>query len=197
MSIATAIPSYLPAITTAFTEGSSDLLERLSENLFGATFHGGVGSALVVASQEVIAESIAQVTGSFAVASCDGSIELILPDPTSILRQDNQKETGGDTGEQKLGIEPKSHSFESVEHLIENAGKLERTKHGKQGWIKGDPIEIFKNLADKHGAQIQMNERGVLNFKFDNTSVHLTGSRNDIPTLRIKSQGVLFKIRIM
>ncbi len=199
-NLATSIPHYLPAVTAAFTEGTSELLSALSETLSGASFNGGAGAAQVIASQEVVAESIAQVAGGFAVAvAADDAAALSLPYPTAVLRQDNEKNTGGgDKSVTQVSAEPISHNFENVEHLIENAGKLEKKKHGvRQGWIKGDPEMVFKNLAEKHGAQIRLNDKGVPNFKFDSTSVHLTGSKAGMPTLRIKSQGNLFKIRII
>jgi len=136
--------------------------------------------------------------------AADGSAALSLPDPTSVLRQDNQKDSGGGDksamrAEPKKTVdEPTSHSFESVEQLIENAGKLERLKKAvRQGWIKGDSKIIFKNLAEKYGVEIEQNAQGIQNFKLNDLTVHLTGSGDGIPTLRIKYLGHLFKIRII
>ena len=159
-NLATAIPSYLPAITTAFTEGSSDLFERLSENLFGATFHGGAGSAQVIASQEVIAESIAQVASGFAVAAAaDGSAALSLPDPFSILRQDNQKETGGGAPDAV-----KSQPTKTVDDLIDEAVPG-RPTHGptRQYELKGDyekAVRDFKSLNPQRVKDISLLKDG-------------------------------------
>ncbi|MEM7174084.1 MAG: hypothetical protein AAF380_02390, partial [Bacteroidota bacterium] len=87
--------------------------------------------------------------------------------------------------------------YKNVDHLIESAGKLERKFGGEmQGLIKGNANHIFHNLAQKHGAIIQVSEKGVPFFKYGDTWVHLTSSSQKIPTIRINKAKKIFKIRV-
>lgn len=91
-----------------------------------------------------------------------------------------------------------SKGFASIDELIESAGKLTRLRKGgtRQGFIKGNPETIFRNLAMKHGVEITADATGVPFFKFEESLVHLTNSKTGIPTLRININGKLYKIRI-
>ena len=88
--------------------------------------------------------------------------------------------------------------FNSVESLIENAGKLKRLKGGaKQGVIQGNADSIFKGLAQQYGAKIQANGAEMF-FKYGNVRVGLHASTRGAgtPTIHINNAGQLFKIRI-
>ena len=159
-SLATSIPHYLPAITTAFSEGTSELLSALSETLSGASFSGGAGAAEVIASQEVIAESIAQVADGFAVAiAADDSAALSLPDSTSVLRQDSEKITGGGAPDVV-----KSQPTKTVDDLMREATPGDVTRSTKQFHKKGgynQALDDFSNLNLKN-IKTEPNEWGMV-----------------------------------
>jgi len=135
---------YLPAITTAFSEGTSELLSALSETLSGASFSGGAGAAEVIASQEVIAESIAQVAEGFAIAvATDGSATLSLPDPTSVLRQDSEKITGGGAPDVV-----KSQPTKTVDEIKISEKDVGHIFRNKKGHFSQDTPENRKSLLD-------------------------------------------------
>jgi hypothetical protein len=88
--------------------------------------------------------------------------------------------------------------FNSVESLVQNAGKLQRLKGGiRQGVIKGNPDDIFRGLAQQYGATIQTSGSKVF-FQSGNLRVGLHSSirGGGTPTLNINNMGNLFKIRI-
>jgi len=200
--LATSIPSYLPAITTAFSEGTSELLSALSETLSGASFSGGAGAAEVIASQEVIAESIAQVADGFAVAvAADGSAALSLPDPTSVLRQDNQKDSGSGNSDVV-----KSQPTKTVDDLIKGAmtgeGTTGRTTQFEKKGNYQKALQDFESLDIKDVKDISRDwcagKKGTL--KDGRTVVVREISKGKVgetgpPTLEIQISGKKDKIK--
>ncbi len=89
-------------------------------------------------------------------------------------------------------------SFKSVENLIESAGKLERLKGGvHQVSVKGNPIEIFTNLAKQYGAKIESNGSNKYFFKSGKVRVDFYNSyTKGTPTIHIDNNGQLTKIRV-
>ena len=87
--------------------------------------------------------------------------------------------------------------FNSVESLIQNAGKLRRLKKGvREGWITGNADDIFIRLANQYGVQIQTGAKGRF-FISGNIRVDLgRSSTSNILTLYIDNNRRLFKIRI-
>jgi len=89
------------------------------------------------------------------------------------------------------------NQFNSVESLLQNAGKLTRLKGGaRQGFVAGNADDIFTGLSKQYGAKIQTGASGQQFFQSGNIRVDLTGSSGNIPTLRINNNGKLFKIRV-
>ena len=87
--------------------------------------------------------------------------------------------------------------FNSVESLIQNAGKLRRLSKGvREGWITGNADDIFIRLANQYGVQIQTGDKGKFfisgNIRVDSGR----SSTSNILTLYINNNGRLFKIRI-
>ncbi len=196
-SLATSIPHYLPAVTAAFTEGTSELLGALSETLSGASFSGGAGSAQVIASQEVVAESIAQVAGGFAVAiAADGTAALSLPDPTAVLRQDNEKTMGG-SGPDVV----KSQPTKTVDDLEGEASFREQKRFAKL-YEKNGGYEVakrdFESLSLKNVRDVsdQFGSKKVGELP-DGTKVIVRSTSSDrgAPTLEIQKLGKSIKFR--
>jgi hypothetical protein len=71
-------------------------------------------------------------------------------------------------------------------------------KYGlKQGFIKGNPQDIFKGLSQQYQAAIQVDiKSGYSFFVSGDITVYLTSSKKGIPTLRIKNANEIFKIRV-
>jgi hypothetical protein len=88
--------------------------------------------------------------------------------------------------------------YNSVESVIEDAGKLERLKGGvRQGFVQGNADDIFKGLSQQYGTKIQIDPtKGHSFFTSGNVRVDLTGSSQGISTLRINNSGQIYKIRI-
>ena len=87
--------------------------------------------------------------------------------------------------------------FNSVESLIQNAGKLRRLKKGvREGWITGNADDIFIQLANQYGVQVQTGAKGRF-FISGNIRVDLgRSSTSNTLTLYIDNNRRLFKIRI-
>jgi hypothetical protein len=159
------------------------LLSALSETLSGASFSGGAGAAEVIASQEVIAESIAQVADGFAVAvAADGSAALSLPDPTSVLRQDNQNDSGSGNSDVV-----KSQPTKTVDDLIREATPGRKTLGTtKQYNLKGGYQEALDDFQRLDLEKVKPIAKGKLGWLSDGRVVNVRGdSSGGMPTLEI------------
>src|SRR5690606_26232768 len=91
-----------------------------------------------------------------------------------------------------------SKQFNSVENVIENAGKLKRLKGGvREGSIQGNADEMFKGLAQQYGAKVQTVGRETF-FTSGNirVGIHNSAKGGGTPTIHIKNAGQLYKIRV-
>ncbi len=194
-SLAANIPQYLPAITAAFSEGTSELLSALSETLYGASFSGGgAAAAQTSASQEVIANSIAQVASGFAVAiAADGSATVSMPDPSSVLRQDSEKTTGGSAPDVV-----KSKPAKTVDDLISEATFRKQKRRAKIYDKCGTYQDMLKDFENMNLTEVRDISSGKLGKLPDGKAVTARMKSSDgAPTLEIfnpiKNKSVKFR----
>lgn len=129
------------------------------------------------------------VDGMFGVAGQEVSVVAIKVPVRSLL------ETAvGQAGKMaaKEGGTKLLNQFNSVESLLQGAGKLEPIKGGLQGFVKGDGSSIFKALTQNATEQAN----GTYLLKDGTTLFNHFSTKTGVYTIDINKIGSVFKLRI-